>query len=120
MEEKELFENYEHKVWEWTPQLYKLIALATTVNLLGIMVLSQFNIFSTRGCDTPYVGIVCQAMDSAYIASVFYGKGFEADSRAYEKTEISDDEVVTIIDVTDQLKYPDGISHQLDQSPCCF
>lgn len=108
MEEKELFENYEHKVWEWTPQLYKLIALATTVNLLGILVLSQFNIFSTRGCDTPYVGIVCQAMDSAYIASVFYGKGFEADSRAYEKTEISDDEVVTIIDVTDQLKYPDG------------
>ncbi len=108
MEEKELFENYEHKVWEWTPRLYKLIALATTVNLLGILVLSQFNIFSTRGCDTPYVGIVCQAMDSAYIASVFYGKGFEADSRPYIPTEIGDDEVVTIIDVTDQLKYPDG------------
>ncbi|HRH43292.1 MAG TPA: hypothetical protein PKY82_16790 [Pyrinomonadaceae bacterium] len=108
MEEKELFENYEHNVWEFTPNFYKIIGLAVVLNFLGLFAIGQFNIFSTRGCDTPYVGIVCQAMDSAYIASVFYGKGFEADSIDYKKTEISDDEVVTVIDVTDQLKYPDG------------
>lgn len=108
MEEKELFENYEHNVWEFTPNFYKIIGLAVVLNFLGLFAIGQFNIFSTRGCDTPYVGIVCQAMDSAYIASVFYGKGFEADSYAYKPTEIGDDEVVTVIDVTDQLKYPDG------------
>lgn len=108
MEEKELFENYEHNVWEFTPNFYKIIGLAVVLNFLGLFAIGQFNIFSTRGCDTPYVGIVCQAMDSAYIASVFYGKGFEADSRPYDKIDIPDEEVVTVIDVTDQLKYPDG------------
>ena len=28
MEEKELFEDYEHKVWQWTPRLYKIFGVA--------------------------------------------------------------------------------------------
>ncbi len=108
MEEKELFEDYEHKVWEWTPSFYKIIATAVIFNFVGLFAIGQFDILQTKGCDTPFVGIVCQALDSAYVASVFMGKDLSADSTPYPKTEIGDDQEVTFIDVSNQLTYPDG------------
>ncbi len=108
MEEKELFEDYEMKVWEFNPRIYKVFAIAALINILGIFSLSQFNVFSTRGCDTPYVGIVCQVLDSAYVASTFLGQDNEWTSKPYTKEEIGDAEEITYIDVSDQLKYPDG------------
>lgn len=108
MEEKELFEHYEHKVWEWSPSLYKFFGAATIINLLGLFAIGQFNILSTRGCDTPIVGIVCQAVDSAYVASTFLGKDNEWESRPYTQTEIGEEQEVTFIDVSNQLKYPEG------------
>ncbi len=107
MEEKELFENYEFKVWEFTPGLYKIISVSALVNLLGLFLIGQFNIFTTRGCDTPYVGIVCQVLDSAYVASIFMGEDNSWGSRAYTKTELEDADV-TFIDVSNPLEYPEG------------
>jgi hypothetical protein len=107
MEEKELFEHYEHRVWEITPTFKKTIGASVLINLLGLLIIAQFNIFTTRGCDTPYVGAVCQVLDSAYVASVFFGKGAEWESRPYTPTEIGEDEV-TIINVGDRLEYPEG------------
>ncbi len=108
MEEKELFEDYEFKVWKFTPNVYKIIGISILANFLGLFAIGQFNLFTTRGCDAPYVGIVCQVLDSAYVASVFLGKNNEWDSRAYTVTEIGDGEEVTFIDVSDQLQYPEG------------
>jgi hypothetical protein len=108
MEEKELFEDYEQKVWEFTPRLKKIIASAVILNFVGLFAIGQFDILQTKGCDTPFVGIVCQALDSAYVASVFMGKDLSADSTPYPKTEIGDDQEVTFIDVSNQLTYPDG------------
>jgi hypothetical protein len=115
MEERELFENYEHQVWEFTPRFYKIIGVSVVINSLMLLALGQFNIFTTRGCDTPYVGVVCKVLDSAYVASVFWGKGAEWESRPYTKTEIGDEDVVTVIDVGERLEYPEGYFYQEDE-----
>ena len=108
MEEKELFEDYEFRVWKFTPDIYKIVGISILANFLGLFAIGQFNLFTTRGCDTPYVGIVCQVLDSAYVASVFLGKDNEWNSRAYTATEIGEGDEVTFIDVSDQLQYPEG------------
>ncbi len=108
MEERELFEHYEHQVWEFSSGFKKIIGLSVLINLLGFFAIAQFNLFTAKGCDTPYVGIVCQVLDSAYVASVFYGKGAEWESRPYNRTEIGDEDVVTIINVGERLEYPEG------------
>lgn len=108
MEEHELFEHYEVKNWEITPRLYKFLGASVIINSLIFFSFAQFNLLNAKGCDTPYFGIVCQALDSAYIVSTFLGKGTESASFAYDKTEIEDLEVVTLIDKTDVLEYPPG------------
>lgn len=107
MEEKELFEEYEMRGWELTPRIYKILGIATIANILLLYTFGQINFFTTRGCDTPYVGMVCQVLDSAYVASVFMGKGFESERIDYDPTEIADADI-TYIDVSEKLEYPDG------------
>jgi hypothetical protein len=107
MEDKELFEDYEMRSWEFTPRIYKILGIAVLTNFLFIFAFGQFNLLTTRGCDTPYAGIVCQVLDSAYVASTFLGKDTEWESRPYEKTELEDADI-TYIDVSDKLEYPEG------------
>lgn len=108
MEEKGLFEHYEMRNWEITSRIYKILGASAIINFLILFAFGQFNLLNTRGCDTPYIGVVCQVLDSAYIASTFLGKGTEFESITYKKTEIGNEEEVTFIDVSHQLKYPDG------------
>jgi hypothetical protein len=108
MEEKELFEEYEVRNWDLTPRIYKILGTATIINFLIILAIGQFNLLNRKGCDTPFFGIVCQALDSAYIATTILGKDIETDSVAYDPTKISDGEEVTFIDVSDRLEYPEG------------
>lgn len=107
MEEKELFEDYEMRSWEFTPRVYKILGIATIANFLLLFAFGQFNLLTTRGCDTPYAGIVCQVLDSAYVASTFLGKDNEWQSRPYTKEEIADADI-TYIDVSEKLEYPEG------------
>ncbi|MEK7724127.1 MAG: hypothetical protein AAB336_07265, partial [Acidobacteriota bacterium] len=107
MEEKELFEEYEMRSWEFSPRIYKILGIATITNLLFLAAFGQFNLLTTRGCDTPYAGIVCQVLDSAYVASTFLGDGKEWERRPFTETEISDAEI-TYIDVSNKLEYPEG------------
>jgi hypothetical protein len=108
MEEKELFEEYEVRNWDITPRIYKILGVATVINILILFAFGQFNLLNRKGCDTPYFGIVCQALDSAYIASTFIGKDFKGEEIAYDPTKISESEEVTFIDVSDRLEYPEG------------
>lgn len=107
MEEKELFEDYEMRSWEFSPRIYKILGIATIANFLFLFAFGQFNLLTTRGCDTPYAGIVCQVLDSAYVASTFLGNSKEWESRPYTKEEISDADI-TYIDVSEKLEYPEG------------
>ena len=109
MEEKELFEDYEHKVWQWTPRLYKIFGAAIAIQFVIFAVIGQFNLLQTRACDTIIANKVCQVLDAAYIGSTFLNNKDWVDQE-YTKNEFKDMDV-TFIDVTNDeppFTYPEG------------
>jgi hypothetical protein len=109
-QEKDLFQGYEIKNWNFSPRLYKILGAASIFNVLTILVMGQADIFTTRGCDSPFVGRVCQVIDTLYVGSVLLSTDSEFVSKDYEKTELEDADI-TYIDVSGQtppLKYPEG------------
>ncbi|MDQ3712237.1 MAG: hypothetical protein M3388_08475 [Acidobacteriota bacterium] len=109
-QEKDLFQGYEIKNWNFSPRLYKILGAAAIFNVLTILVMGQADIFTTRGCDSPFVGRVCQVIDTLYVGSVLLSTDSEFVSKDYEKTELEDSDI-TYIDVSGQtppLKYPEG------------
>lgn len=110
IKEKDLFQGYEIKHWDYSPYLYKIFAIAAVFNIVGLLALAQTNVLTTRGCESPFVGRVCQVIDTLYVSSTFLGKDSEFVSKDYDKTEIEDADI-TYIDVSSQtppLVYPEG------------
>lgn len=104
-----LFSHYEVKAWEWGPYLYKILGASLIVNIVGFLVIAQTD-FTKRGCDSPFVGRVCQVLDTVYVGSVLFGTEREYADAAYEKSELEDADI-TFIDVsgeTPPLSYPEG------------
>ena len=109
-QEGELFHNYEIKNWNFTPKLYKILAFSAILNLSVLAFIGQTNLLTMRGCDSPFVGRVCQVLDTVYIGAVLFGTEREYIDAAYEKTDLGDAEI-TYIDVsgeTPPLSYPEG------------
>lgn len=110
-QEKELFQSYEIKNWNFTPRLYKLFGAAAIFNILLLVVVVQANIFTTRGCDSPLVGSFCQVLDTIYLGGKLLDTNTDFVSEDYEKTKIEDADI-TYIDVTNvnnqPLNYPEG------------
>jgi hypothetical protein len=108
--EGELFYKYEIKNWEFSPRIYKILAGATIANLLLIMIVGQTSLLTMKGCDSPFVGRVCQVLDTVYVGSILFGTPRDYVDQAYEKTELADADV-TFVDVssdTPPLEYPEG------------
>ncbi len=106
----ELFHNYEIKSWFFTPTLYKVVAISAILNLAFLAVVSQTNVLTARGCDSPWVGRVCQVVDMAYVGAMLYGTDREYVDEAYENIDLGEAEI-TYIDVTGEtppLSYPEG------------
>jgi hypothetical protein len=104
-----LFSHYEIRSWEYGPHLYKIIAASLIINIVGLLVMAQTD-FTKRGCDSPFVGRVCQVLDTVYIGSVLFGTEREYADAVYEKSELEDADI-TFIDVsgeTPPLTYPEG------------
>ncbi|MDQ3042316.1 MAG: hypothetical protein M3R11_08040 [Acidobacteriota bacterium] len=109
-QDKELFQDYEIRNWNYSPRLYKILAGAAVFNLLAVFVIGQADILTTRGCDSPMVSRVCQVIDTIYIGGKMLGTDSEFVSKDYEKNEL-DDADITYIDVsgvTPPLTYPEG------------
>lgn len=107
----ELFHNYEIRSWFFTPTLYKVLAASAVLNLAFLAVVSQTNVLTARGCDSPWVGRVCQVVDMAYVSAVLFGTEREYADVEYQRTELSpDDEITYIIETPDNkpLDYPEG------------
>ncbi len=105
----ELFSHYEVKSWEFGPHLYKVLAASVVINLVGFLVLAQSD-FTKRGCDSPFVGRVCQVLDTVYVGAMLFGTDREYADVAYEKSELEDADI-TFVDVSGEippLSYPDG------------
>jgi hypothetical protein len=104
-----LFHNYEIKPWGFSPAIYKIIALSAILNLAFLAAVSQTNVLTARGCDSPWVGRVCQVVDLAYVGAMLYGTEREYVDEAYDNIDLGDAEI-TYIDVTGAapLEYPEG------------
>ena len=106
----DFLDHYEVGKWTFSPRLYKILAASLAVNLLFIAVVAQGDLLRTRACDSPFVGKVCQVLDTVYIGSVLLGTDTEYTSSPYEKTMIedSDDVIFNNLSGTDPVAYPDG------------
>ena len=108
--EKDLFQGYEIKNWNFTPRIYKILAAASIFNLLALFVVGQANLLTTRGCDSPMVSRVCQVLDTIYVGSVLLGADRGYVDKDYIKTDLGDAEI-TYLDLTGidaPLAYPEG------------
>ncbi len=103
----DLFYNYEIRNWDFSSTVYKILAISAVFNIAVLAFIGQTNLLTLRGCDSPFVGRVCQVLDMAYVSTVIFGTEREYADMEYEKTELGDAEI-TFIDVSDELKYPEG------------
>ena len=105
-----LFKNYEIKPWGFSPIVYKVLAISALINLAFLAVVSQTNVLTARGCDSPWVGRVCQVVDMAYVGAMLFGTEREFVDEAYENIDLGEADI-TFIDVTGEtppLSYPEG------------
>lgn len=110
-EEGDLFYQYEIKSWELTPRIAKILAASFIVNVLAIAIAAQTSLLTMKGCDSPLVGRVCQALDVVYVSKMLFGTERDYVDVAYERTKLGDDVEVTFVDVTGAtppLSYPEG------------
>lgn len=110
LQEGDIFHNIEIRGWEPSKRLFAILGISVLFNLLFIAVIGQTNVLTARGCDSPFVGRVCQVLDMAYIGSVIFGTDREYIDAEYRKLDLKDSEVVWIdqTGVESLFKYPDG------------
>ena len=106
----DLFYEYEIKNWNFTPRLYKILAGSAVFNLLALFFIVQSDLLTRRGCDSPFVGRVCQVLDTVYVGSLIFGTESEYADADYAKTELEDADVtfIDVTGVTPPLNYPAG------------
>ena len=109
MQEQELFQGYEVKNWDFSPRLYKILMFSAIFNVVALLVVAQSNLLTTKGCDSPLVGGVCQVLDTLVVG----GTALTADKQyiddPYTTTVLpSADEIVWIPVSDDPFTYPAG------------
>lgn len=109
MEDQELFKGYELKNWEFSPRIYKVLALSAIFNILALFVVAQGNLLTKKGCDSPLVGKVCQVIDTVVVGTNILTTNSDMVEKDYEKTELENSDIVWV-DVTglDKFNYPEG------------
>ncbi|MBV9216266.1 MAG: hypothetical protein JO053_08825 [Acidobacteria bacterium] len=107
----DLFHNYEIKNWDYNPRLYKIAAIAGAANLLALIIVAQTSLLTMKGCDSPLVSGVCQALDVVDLGkTMLFGAPRDWVDKEYQKTDLGDMDI-TYVDVsgdTPPLSYPDG------------
>jgi hypothetical protein len=106
----DLFHNFEIRNWNFSPRLYKILVISAVLNIAALVVIGTSGLLTARGCDSPFVGRVCQVLDTVYVGSLIFGTESEYADVDYTKTELADAEVtfVDVTGVTPPLTYPEG------------
>ena len=110
LHEGDLFYHYELPNWQLGPRIYKILGISAVANLLIFFVFTATPILTMKGCDSPFVGSVCQVLDTLYVGSKVFGTDRDYVDAVYDKTKIGDADV-TFVDVTGDtppLDYPEG------------
>ena len=107
MQEQELFQGYELKGWELNQRISKILGASTLVSLLSLFAIGQSELLTTKGCDSPFVGQVCNVLDTVYVGSNIIATDAGYVDQDYTPNELADADI-TFIDVSSQFKYPEG------------
>jgi hypothetical protein len=109
MQDQELFQGYEVKNWDFSPRIYKILAVSAIFNILALLVVAQSNLLTTKGCDSPLVGGVCQVLDTLYVSGTVLTTDSEYVNKDFTKTELENAEIIWIDQTgVDKFKYPEG------------
>ncbi len=106
--EGDLFHTYEIKTWEFGPRIYKILAIAAVGNLFALLIFGQTSLLTMKGCDSPLVGRVCEALDVVYVGTMLFGTDRDYVDKVYEKTDLGDADI-TFVDVSNvepRVDYP--------------
>lgn len=106
----DLFYKYEIKTWEFSPRIYKILAVSVLINAFGLFLFAQTNILTAKGCDSPLVGPVCRVLDTVYVGAIIFGTERDYIDAEYERVDLGDAEVVWL-DRTGEappFSYPEG------------
>lgn len=95
-QEGDLFHRYEIKSWEPSKRLYQIFALSAVLNLAVLGFVGGTNLLTRRGCDSPFVGRVCEVLDMAYVGSIILGTERDYVDEAYEKIDLADSDITFI------------------------
>lgn len=94
--EGDLFHNYEIKTWEPSKRLYQILAFSALLNISALAIVMGTNLLTRRGCDSPFVGRVCQVLDMAYVGSIVLGTERDYVDKVYEDTDLGDADITFI------------------------
>ncbi|MGI8813170.1 MAG: hypothetical protein ACR2IH_11695 [Pyrinomonadaceae bacterium] len=110
LHEGDLFYKYEIKNWEFSKRLYQILAFSAVLNLAAVGFIFGTSFLTRRGCDTAFVGRVCQVLDMAYVGSMILGTQRDYVDEVYDKIDLGDSDVTFISRDGDNapLSYPDG------------
>lgn len=111
LREGDLFYKYEVGRWSLSRRIYTILGVSALLNLAFFTVIAQTPVLTARGCDSPFVGRVCQVLDMAYVGSALFGTDREMADVEYTRTKLGEAEEVVWIDqtgITPQLQYPEG------------
>lgn len=109
MQEQELFQSYEIKNWDLSPRIYKILAASAIFNILALLTVAQSNLLTTKGCDSPLVGGVCQVIDTLVVGSSVLTTETAMKDEPFTPTELEDAEIIWV-DRTgaEPFRYPEG------------
>src|SRR5215213_7627042 len=92
----DLFYNYEIRNWNFTPRLYRILAASAVFNILALVIVGTSGLLTARGCNSPFVGRVCQVLDTVYVGALIFGTESEYADSDYTKTNLEDADVTFI------------------------
>ncbi len=113
-QEGDLFHGYEIGNWNLSTRIYQILAVSAVFNLAILGFVTQAELLTTRGCDSPFVGRVCQVLDMAYVGTVLFGTNREYVDADYDRTDLADAEItyIDVSGVTPPFVYPEGFFYK--------
>jgi hypothetical protein len=114
LQEGDMFYDHEVGTWKLDNRIFAILGISLLLNLSFLGVVAQTNVLMAKGCESPWVGRVCQVLDMAYVSTVLFGTDREYADAVYERTELEDAEVTWIdqTGVEPQFQYPEGYFYQ--------
>ncbi|HXF42526.1 MAG TPA: hypothetical protein VNK26_02190 [Pyrinomonadaceae bacterium] len=110
LEKGDIFYGWELGGWQIDRRTIAIFAISAALNLLFLVFLGRTHFLTARGCDSPFVGRVCEVLDMAYVGNVLFGTERDYIDAEYERLDLKDSEIIWIDQTGAEppFTYPEG------------